>query len=100
MAQGSGKQPMGAKLGIGARATRIPSGRAIAAKPAVGGRAGHGLRPVSPPEAPADAASAPGARSYLQWAAFVSGNQAEDGGFGAYFLGDLPSRYTWTPGRD
>jgi hypothetical protein len=99
MAQGSSKQPMGAK----APARRTPSGRVIAAKPAVGirgGRAGRGLRPVSPPKEPADAGGAPGARSYRQWAAFVPGSQAEDGWFGAYFIGDLPSRYTWTPGRD
>jgi hypothetical protein len=102
MAQGS-KHPMGAR----ARAGRSTPGPVVAAKPAVGirgGRSVHGLRPVGqPPREPADARSTPGARAYLQWAAFVTGTRDEDGGFGAYFLNEPPggaSRYTWTPAAD
>lgn len=100
MAQGSSKHPMGAR----ARARRSAPGRVVAAKPAVGGRAAHGLRPVGqPPREPADARSAPGSRPYLQWAAFMTGTRDEGGAFGAYFAGELPggaSRYTWTPAAD
>jgi hypothetical protein len=101
MAQGNSKHPMGAR----ARARRSAPGRlVVAAKPAAGirgGRAAHGLRPVGqPPREPADGGSAPDSRSYLQWAAFATGNQDEDGAFGAYFINELPggaSHYTWTP---
>jgi hypothetical protein len=79
----------------------------VAAKPAIssrGGRAAHGLRPVGQQTSePADARRASGLRSYLQWAAFVPGKPDEDGGFGAYFVNELPggaSRYTWTPAAD
>jgi hypothetical protein len=99
MAQGNSKHPMGA------RARRSTPGRlVVAAKPAVGIRGvriAHDLRPVGqPPREPTDAGSAPDSRSYLQWAAFATGNQDEDGAFGAYFVNELPggaSRYTWTP---
>ncbi len=97
MSQGSSKLP----VGIRARARRSSSGRVVAAKPVVGGRAALGLRPVQPPGT--DAGSAPDSRSYLQWAAFATGNQDEDGTFGAYFVNELPagaSRYTWTPAAD
>jgi len=97
MTQGSGKHLMGAR----ARARRSTHGRVAAAKPAVGGRGGraaHGLRPAGqPPREPGDAADS---RSYRQWAAFATGTPDADCGFGAYFIADLPSRYTWTPGRD
>jgi hypothetical protein len=106
MARSDGGMTQGGKhlMGARARARRSTHGRVAAAKPAVGGRGGraaHGLRPAGqPPPEPADPGGAADSRSYRQWAAFATGTQDADCGLGAYFIGELPSRYTWTPGRD